>query len=81
MHTVIGYKNVDFKSKEGSAIKGTSLYTTIDGDAGNNITGKGCESFFLSAERFPEFKPAIGSRLDVRYNKFGKVESVTRVNA
>ena len=77
MLTIIGYKNVNF-IKDGKTIQGTSVHATIDGDTSNGITGKGCEQFFLSAERFPEFKPSIGARIDVRYNKFGKIESVIK---
>ena len=78
MNTVIGYRNVNF-TKDGKDIKGIKLHTTIEGDTANGITGKGCEELFLSAEKFPDFKPQLSQKIDIRYNKFGKVESVKAV--
>ena len=73
---IVGLKRVDFKDKDGSQIQGVKVYVNLPED---NVEGMATDSFFLSDNKFADIHDAlcVGSLIDVHYNKYGKISSVT----
>lgn len=77
---VIGIKDVNFKCKDGSVVSGLRLYVTDDSVKVDD--GIACDTIFLSAHVLSlcDFDPAgivVGDHVVIRYNKYGKVQSVS----
>ena len=72
--TLQGFRNLDFKSKDGEQIKGTQLFVTfLDAET----TGYMTERLFIRPEvQLPTLKQ--GDLLDVSFNMRGKVEVVEK---
>lgn len=76
---VIGRRKVSFKAQDGSQIEGLSLFCaypiTKDGD------GVGVEKIFLSANKLSQldFMPELDDEINVQYNRFGKVDTITQI--
>ena len=73
--TVIGIKRVDFVADDNSRIQGYRIYLIYEND---KIQGQGCTSEFLSDQKYTD-PLAVGDRVIVRYNKYGKVDSIDLV--
>lgn len=79
---IVGWKDVDFSTKDGVEIKGKSVHVAYEAPkdhGGGMLTDK----FFLSDEKFGSYniKGLYKAQSDVEllYNKYGKVESVREV--
>lgn len=77
---VIGIKDVNFKSKDGGTVQGVRLFVTDDSVKVN--AGVACEAFFLSDYLLDKnnLRPGdfhVGDHLDIAYNKYGKISSVS----
>lgn len=77
---VIGIKDVNFKAKDGGSVQGVKLYVTDDSVEVN--AGTACDSLFLSDSLLErnELRPGdiqLGDHLNISYNKYGKVQSVS----
>ena len=77
---VIGIKDVKFKTKEGDIVQGVRLYVTDDSVKVN--VGVACEVLFLSDSLLVRNNLGsgdfhLGDHLEISYNKFGKISSVT----
>lgn len=74
---VIGLRQVDFKATDGSKIQGLSIYVTfpIEKDG----TGDASDKLFLSASKvvMMEKIPQVGDEINVTYNRWGKVDTIT----
>lgn len=75
IYKVLGSADLDFVSKDGTAIKGTQLFVSYPD---NRVTGVKADKFFCS-ERvdLPDLKP--GMDITIAFNRYGKVEAVTIV--
>lgn len=74
MAKVIGFRRVDFTPKgEDRAIKGYKVFTTQENA---DVTGLECDFVFVSDDKLKGFVPSLGQNVDIRYNKFGKVDSI-----
>ena len=77
MYEIIGVKNVDYVSKKtGNRVTGFNLFVTHEEDG---VEGLASDRIFVSTSNI-DFEPAVGVLCDVRYNRFGSVESVIEVN-
>ena len=75
MAKVVGYKRADFKPKDSdSEIKGINLFVTFKRDG---VQGFACERLFVSDSRAGNYLPKVGDEVDIFYNRYGKVESIT----
>lgn len=77
---VIGIKDVNFKAKDGGTIQGVKLFVTDDSVKVN--AGLACDSFFLSGSLLErnDLRPGdiqLGDHLNISYNKYGKIQSVS----
>lgn len=77
---VIGIKDVNFKAKDGNTIQGVKLFVTDD--SVKVIDGVACDSIFLSDSLLGKnnLRPGdiqVGDHLDIAYNKYGKICSVS----
>lgn len=77
---VIGIKDVNFKAKDGGTIRGVKLYVTDDFVTVD--AGVACDSLFLSDSLLDRNNLDhdcihVGAHLDIQYNKYGKIQSVT----
>lgn len=70
---IIGFKNVDFKTKEGDQIKGVSLFCLTEEEG---VEGTACERVFVTDQKANGWKPTVGEEIEVVYNKYGKVDRV-----
>mgnify|MGYP001131383978 CR=1 FL=1 len=75
--TIIGIKPEKFQAKDGTEIRGKTIYVNIP-LKGN---GEGCagEKLFLSEAKLSklEFQPAIGQKISPLYNKYGEVQTLS----
>lgn len=77
---VIGIKDVNFKAKDGGFVQGVRLYVTDDSVKVN--AGVACEVIFLSdylldKNNMMHGDIQLGDHLDIFYNKYGKITTVT----
>ena len=77
---IIGIKDVNFKAKDGGTVQGVRLYVTDDSVKVN--VGVACEALFLSDSLLNRnnLRPGdfqLGDNVDVFYNKYGKISSVS----
>ena len=77
---VIGIKDVNFKAKDGGSVQGVRLFVTDDSVKVN--VGVACEALFLSDYLLDKnnLRPGdfqLGDHLDISYNKYGKISSVS----
>lgn len=73
MYTLVGYEKVDYTNKQNVHITGHRLHLTYDSD---KIQGSGVESVYVSPS-VDVPKLALGQKVDVLYNRFGKVSAIT----
>lgn len=78
MVQVIGYRNVDFKGQDGDSVSGVSIYVTESIE--KNGEGYATDKIFLSTAKIADlgYKPQLGDRLEVQYNRYGKVAAVVK---
>lgn len=77
---VIGIKAVNFEAKDGGTVQGVRLYVTDDSVKVN--AGVACEAIFLSDHLLDKNNLRsgdiqLGDHLDISYNKYGKIFSVS----
>lgn len=72
VYECIGLRSVQFTGSDGKDISGVTFWLSYKDD---HIEGVGVEKFFVSAARVSDltFVPSVGSKCDVRFNKYGKV--------
>lgn len=74
---LLGYKLLDFTNDRGELVKGTQAFVASQEDG---VIGQRADKlFFKDGMELPELTP--GMTLDVAYNRKGKPEKVTAVEA
>lgn len=75
---VLGIQKVDYVNKANKQVLGTSLHITRED---KRVTGVLCESIFISDRAQITALPtiAVGSMIDIQYNRFGSIEDVKAV--
>lgn len=72
---LLGVRELDFKSNDGSAIKGTQWYISFPEEG---VVGEMTDKLFLrDGFAIPACKP--GDMLEISFNRKGKPESVTLI--
>lgn len=76
---VEGFASVDFKTKEGDHIQGTSVFLSMP--ITNNGSGRKFEKVFFNSERWGKVKDtvAIGDLVTPVYNRYGKILHFAKV--
>ena len=76
MFEVVGFAHSQFTAKDtGQVITGYNIYVQYED---KHVTGYKCERFYL-ADGKCDYRPQLGDRIQVRYNRYGKVESIISV--
>lgn len=71
---VLGTQSMNFKTSEGTEVKGLNLFVAFKDKA---VNGMKAERFFINANiECPEIKP--GDTIDVNFNYRGKIESIIK---
>lgn len=75
MYKVYGFQHkvLNFNDQQ---IPGTFLYVGCEAPG---VTGVQMERVFLSDNKAQGYSPQLGDKVDIRYNRFGKVDSVCAV--
>ena len=73
VHTVLGKRPVSFTAKDGKEVKGVSLYLGYEAEG---VEGMATDKVFISTTKLPKNDIVVGSAVDVRYTKYGKVEAI-----
>ena len=76
MTKLVGKKDVDFVSKDGTNINGVTLYITYSDP---KVEGVVAEKIFVSSTKCNVSTIPVGAEIRVLYNRFGKVENVENV--
>ena len=81
MMKIIGYqvKKYSFTDDKTGALiegEGVNLYVTSTRD---NVVGEFCERIFVGQSKLGSYVPKVGDRIDIFYNRFGKVDLVQKV--
>lgn len=73
---VIGKKKLNFTSKEGRVVDGTSVYLAYEED---DVEGMITEKFFIPSVKllFSDFR--VGDILNISFTRKGKIDSVSLV--
>lgn len=71
---VVGYRRSSFKPQDSNdTITGTTLYLQQEV---SGVVGFACERIFVSEKKMGTYVPALGDRVTVSYNRWGKVDSI-----
>ncbi len=75
--TVIGTRDTSFNFDDGRTCSGINFYVTYPLDKG---TGLACERVFLTNEKLQKsgFIPAVGDAFVPTYNRYGKIDLITK---
>jgi hypothetical protein len=73
--TVVGYRKVSFKTKDGEDVNGTSVYYTFPSEA-TGMVGEAADKMFINSKvSFPAaLKP--GDEVEISYNRYGKPNEI-----
>lgn len=77
MTKIVGFRHVDFKDKNGIPIVGDKIYVTDDSN--EYVTGVSTDAVFLPKGKL-NFDLALGQVVDIRYNKYGKIDTVSLIS-
>lgn len=73
--TLVGYRRRSFKAPDtGDTVSGYYLFFTRPDP---NVQGLAAECVFVSDRKIGDYKPVVGDELQVFYNRFGKVDSLS----
>lgn len=78
IYNVVGFRFYEFTPKDSNVTyAGTKLYLVSDDCTKGNMYG--CIALDLNISERVQYDPHIGDRIQVYYNKYGKVSSVALV--
>lgn len=77
--TIVGIRNVDFTDQSGKAIKGLSLFYTMEDD---NTMGVMTGKMFLSDKKISslDYIPKAGDVVYVNYDRYGRPSAFQQVS-
>ena len=76
MFEVVGYARSSFQSQDNKqTITGYNIYVQYEDP---KVTGYKCERIYLNDGKC-EYIPQLGDKINVMYNRYGKVDSIYRV--
>lgn len=76
MYEVVGYARSEFKPEDkNEPICGWNIYVQFEDP---KVTGYKCDRFYLGDGKC-DYRPEVGDRITVYYNRYGKVDNIVRV--
>lgn len=81
MYELVGYRycEIEAKSKGDQDLKGFSCHFLMD-EIDKDFVGRSGVKVFFSEERFPDFKPEIGSKYLLIFNQKGKLQAYQKLD-
>ena len=76
-YTIIGYRHYDFVDKDGIRVSGYNLFCTFSSD---RVEGEACDRLSVTDRALNGYFPQLGDRINVYYNKYGRITSVALVS-
>lgn len=76
MFKIIGFQNKNLKFQDGREVSGITLHLI---EQRENVTGYACESMFVSNSKLNGYVPLLDDLIEIRWNRWGKVESISHV--
>lgn len=76
MTKIVGFKHVDFTDDNGKHVVGDKIWITDDSNS--SVTGVTTDTAWLTQGKV-DFTIELGQQIDIRYNKFGKIDRVSLV--
>lgn len=76
MFKIIGFQQRNLKFQDGREVSGYNLYLIEQRD---NVNGYACESLFVSNQKIGDYFPKLDDVIDIRWNRWGKVEAISPV--
>ena len=76
---VVGFRSYSMTAKEtGELLEGVTVFCTAKDE---KVTGMAMEKFSLSHEKLRKcnWTPMVGDQIELVYNKYGKVESISQI--
>lgn len=73
---LVGYRHKAFKVADGTEISGYELHLM---GTDPSVTGETVERIFASDAKCSGFVPVIGNKVEVQYNRYGKIDRVIDV--
>lgn len=71
--TIVGIRTKSFTGSDGAKISGVDLHLLgVDSDVEGNFVDR----IFVSEKKLGEYDPKLGDEIDIRYNRFGKIDRV-----
>lgn len=76
MYEVIGLEHRQYTNKQGRQVSGYNIYVTFEK---KNMDGIACFQDWCSDAAVKESGVCVGDKVDLLYNRYGKIESVRLV--
>lgn len=73
MYEVIGLEHRQYTNKQGRQVSGYNLYVTFEK---KNVDGMACFQEWCSDSVVKDSGVDVGDKVDLLYNRYGKVESI-----
>ena len=71
--TVLGIRKKSFTGNDGANISGLDLHLMgVD----SSVEGNFVDRIFVSEKKLGNYNPQLGDEIDIRYNRFGKIDRV-----
>lgn len=75
LFTVLGYRLSHFTGNDGAEICGRTVYLGFEQP---DVKGMICDKKFLSDEKFKGVSFDVGDTLNIEYNMYGKIHSISK---
>ena len=76
MYEVIGLEHRQYTNKQGRQVSGYNIYVTYEK---KNMDGIACYQGWCSDAAVKESGVCVGDKVNLHYNRYGKIESISLV--
>lgn len=76
MAKLVGFEAKSFTFDDGNKVNGYYLHTE---EKINGVTGLSVDRSFVSEKKLDGYIPVLGDEIELRYNRFGKIQSVQKL--
>lgn len=76
MAKLVGFEAKSFTFDDGNKVNGYYLHTE---EKINGVTGLSVDRSFVSDKKLDGYIPVLGDEIELRYNRFGKIQSVHKL--
>lgn len=69
--TIVGIRTKSFTGNDGTKISGCDLHLMGED---SDVEGNFVDRIFVSEKKLGDYNPRVGDVIDIRYNRFGKID-------